>query len=169
MGAHRRPPLALAFVAAYVAVLAVVGWWPRQVDADVGIVHWSPVQTMARLVTVQPAEVLAGVEVAAHAALFVPVGVFIALRWRRASAGTAVVVASALALAIETVQWIAPIDRTASAVDLVADVAGGLLGFVAVRAVTHHPRAGATIVGGLVVIVLGVAAVLIWGMAVSTA
>ena len=168
MDSPPRPHGPVLLVAgAYAVLLALVGLWPEHVDSGLGLVDQPFVRTLAELLTVAPAQLVSVGEVLANLFLFVPVGVFVAYGWPKAHLPGAVIVAFAIALVIETIQWVAPIDRTASAVDLVVNAAGGCLGFAAVRAVRHHPRAQWLVLGGLALIVLGVAAVLVWGLTVS--
>lgn len=168
MAALSRPSdSAVAVALVYGLMLATVGWWPTHVDSGLALADLSVVRVAAHLVAVQPVQVVAATEVLANVLLFLPVGVFIALGWRRAIALDAVLVAAVISLAIETVQWLAPIDRTASIMDLLANAAGGLLGYAAIRTAESHPRAGATVLGGLVLVIVGVLAVLVWGMALG--
>ncbi|MCD9154530.1 VanZ family protein [Aeromicrobium duanguangcaii] len=159
--------IAAGIAGAYAVLLALIGWWPRHVDSGLGLVDQPVVHSLADALSVPPGHVVAAGEVMANVVLFVPIGLFLALGWRRASIGVAAAVALAVSVGIEVVQWLAPIDRTASAVDVVVNVAGGCLGFAAVRAVRGRPRAQRWVVGGLAVIVLLVAAVLVRGLTVS--
>ena len=73
----------------------------------------------------------------------------------------------AVAVAIEIAQWQGPIDRTASALDVVADVVGAVLGFAAMRAAAGGSRLARAGSWALAVVTLGVLGVLLVGLVVS--
>ncbi|MBC9226835.1 hypothetical protein GL325_10895 [Aeromicrobium sp. 636] len=154
----------LVLAGAYAVLLALVGLWPDHVDSGLGLVDQPVVRALAELLTVTPTRLVSLGEVLANLFLFVPVGVVVAYGWPRARLSVAGIAALAISAVIETVQWAAPIDRTASALDLVVNTAGGCLGFVVVQAVSGRQRAQWWVLGSLTAIVLAVCAVLVWGL-----
>ncbi len=156
------PTIALA--AAYGALLATIGLWPRHVDASLSLADWSVTRRAADLVTLTPEQVVATAEVSANAVLFVPVGLAVAFWWPRICVWAAVAAALSIAVVIELAQWLAPVDRTPSLIDLAANTAGACVGFVAVRAATAHPRWRVALLGTLIPVVVAVLGVLVWGL-----
>jgi glycopeptide antibiotics resistance protein len=75
---------------------------------------------------------LAVTDLVTNVILFVPFGSAIALRWPRLGAGRALVASAGLSLLVETVQWLAPIGRTAQVTDVLMNVLGGWLGWLLV-------------------------------------
>src|SRR5690606_37715769 len=134
---------------------------------NLGLVDLAFTRQLAELLSVQPVRLVASAEILANMALFVPVGLFVALGWARSNVWDAIAAAAGISLAIEMAQWVAPIDRTGSVRDLLANVAGACLGFLAVRATRGHPRARAVLLGLLGVIVLVVVGTLGWGLTSS--
>lgn len=156
------PTVALA--TAYGALLAGIGLWPRHVDASLSLADWSLTRRIAELITLTPHQLVAAGEVIANAVLFVPVGLAVAYWWPRASTWIAATVAFSIAMVIELVQWLAPVDRTPSLSDLAANTAGACLGFGVLRLATARPRLRAAVLGPLLLVVIGVLGVLVWGL-----
>lgn len=165
MDAATRPhgPM-LALAAVYVALLAVIGLWPRHVDASLSLADWPLTRRLAEPIALTPHQLVAAGEVIANAVLFIPVGLAVA-HWRpRASAWIVAAVAFSIAIVIELVQWLAPVDRTPSLSDLAANTAGACLGFGVLRLATARPRLRAAVLGPLLLVVIGVLGVLVWGL-----
>lgn len=148
----------------YGVLLAMVGLWPRHVDAGLSVADWSATRAVADLVTLRPEQLVAVGEVAANAVLFVPLGLVVAFWWPRATARRAAVAGLSIAFVIEVVQWLAPVDRTPSVVDLVANTLGACVGFATVRVAASRPRLGPPMLGSLGAVVLAVLGVLVWGL-----
>lgn len=148
----------------YAVLVATVGAWPRHVDSGLALVDWSLTRSVAHVTALTPTEVVQTGEVLANAILFVPVGLIVAWWWPRAGLLHAAGTALSIALVIETVQALAPLDRTTSIVDVVANTSGGVLGFALARLVEAHSRWRRSVLGGLGIVIGGVLAVLVWGL-----
>lgn len=138
MNAKARQGILLTALALYLVGLAFIGAWPSPVDR--------PLAGLLRDVidAVRGYPLTAGitymhVEGAANVLLFVPLGVIVALllptrRWWLAAVSGALISA-----AIETVQYLALSQRTASLGDVVNNTLGAVLGAAAIRIIRTHP------------------------------
>lgn len=151
----------------YVALLATIGLWPRHVDSGLAVVDWPLTIGIADVFSVTAAEVVTLAEVAANAIFFVPVGIFLALVFPRVTVLAAVALGCVLSGGIELIQWLGPVERTASILDVVADAGGAVLGFAALRAATHGSRLAKAALAVLVLVTLAVLAVLVGGLVTS--
>ena len=133
-------PRALRIIlGAYVAVLAVVGFFPSPVDRPIDAPLWRIIQWCGQhglgFIT------YAGVEFGANIALFVPLGMLIALlfgprRWWRAP-----VICFVATVIIELGQGALLPQRVASIGDVIANTVGGILGtLVAVAIIATAAR-----------------------------
>lgn len=77
-----------------------------------------------------PVSKLDGRDAVANALLYVPVGLFAALLWRssRQMVTWATALAFAVSFTIEFSQWVLPIDRAATAHDVIFNTLGGFVG-----------------------------------------
>lgn len=151
----------------YVVLLAAIGLWPRHVDDGLGIVDWPLTIGIADVLAVTASDVVSLAEVVANAVFFVPVGIFLALVLPRVSVLVAVALGCLLSGGIELIQWLGPVDRTASILDVVADTGGAVVGFIALRAAAHGSRPAQAALAALVLVTLGVLAVLVCGLLIS--
>ena len=131
MTAVPRRRTVLLLLVLYLAALACVGFWPTPVERPAA----GLLRSVLRFLQEQPltAGIRAGhVEVAANVALFVPLGVLVAMLlparrwWMAAAAG---LLGSA---AIEVVQFLALDQRQGSLRDIASNTAGALVGALAV-------------------------------------
>jgi len=159
----------LVVAAGYAVLLAAIGAWPRHVDSGLALVNWSLTRKLAEVSTLTPTQVVTTAEVVANGILFIPVGLIVAWWWPRATILHAGAAALALALVIEVVQAFAPIDRTTALSDVLANTAGGLVGFEIARFVERHPRLRVPGLAVLTAVVGGVFAVLVWGLFTASA
>ncbi|MFT4135445.1 VanZ family protein [Microbacterium sp.] len=125
--ARNRSPLALILLAVYAVVLAAVAFWPTPVDADLGRMLRA-ITRMVPVLTYQRIEFLANI------ALFVPLGILLAVVFARARHLVLPTVFLTTFL-IECTQALVLPERTPSIVDMVANTAGGCAGLLAVAAV----------------------------------
>lgn len=153
--------------ALYAVFLAAIGTWPRHVDSGLPLAEWALTRGIANVLGATPAQLVATAEVLANAVLFVPLGWMVAWWWPRAQVVAAVIAGLAVALTIEVAQQFAPIDRTPSLVDVVANVSGACVGFLAVRAVAARPQYRLAVLGSVGALVAAVVAVLLWGLATA--
>lgn len=136
--ATARRGVLLSILAAYLTGLAFMGAWPTPVDRPVA----GLLQDLLEAARGHP--LTAGVsymhvEGAANVLLFVPLGLIVALllpvrRWWLAG-----VAGGLISAAIETVQYLAVIQRQGSLVDVVNNALGAVLGAVTIRIVRTHP------------------------------
>ncbi|OOB90059.1 VanZ family protein [Rathayibacter sp. VKM Ac-2630] len=131
--------LTLAVGAPYLAALALVAFWPVPVDSGVR-------RLLDRLLAALARHGLGVIdydliERAANVALFVPLGVLLALHLRARWAWLAVVVGATTSAVIETGQLLFLSDRFATTDDVVMNTLGAAIGTVlgaVVRAVLQH-------------------------------
>ena len=120
--ARRVRRVGLRLLALYAAALALVAFWPTPVDRGAtGLLR-----EIARVVPVLSYDV---VEFTANIALFVPLGVLLALALPRRRA-LVLPIALVVTSAIEVGQAVFLTERTASARDVVANMAGAALGLL---------------------------------------
>ncbi|SKB07325.1 VanZ family protein [Aeromicrobium choanae] len=162
----RVPRAVLVLAVLYVVLAAAIGLWPRHVDSGLGVEAWPLTTTIADVLSVPASRVVDGAEVLANTLFFVPVGAVVAVALPRASVLLAVAAGLAIAVVIELVQGLGPLDRTASLLDVVADVAGAVLGFGAVRAASSGSPAARAAVAMLAAVVLVVLGVLLAGLVI---
>ncbi|MBD1269866.1 VanZ family protein [Aeromicrobium tamlense] len=168
MQQRRRPTRAVIVLAAlYVLLLAAIGLWPRHVDSGLAVQDWRLTSAIADALSISTDRVVDAAEVLANVVFFVPVGVLVAWALPRASILVAALLGGAVAIVIEIAQWQGPIDRTASVLDVAADVVGAVLGFAAMRAAAGGSRLARTGSWALAVVTVGVLAVLLTGLVVS--
>ena len=163
----RVPRAVVVLAVLYVVLAAAIGLWPRHVDSGLGVESWPLTTAIAEALSVPASRVVDGAEVLANTVFFVPVGAVVAVVLPRASVLVAVGVGLVLATGIELVQWLGPLDRTASLLDVVADVAGAVLGFGAVRAASSGSPVARTAFAMLAAVTLGVLGVLLFGLVVT--
>lgn len=133
MAEHRRASrphaVAAAVFALYAVALVAIVFWPTPVDRGAGRL----LSAITRRIPFLTYDVI---EFTANIALFVPFGILLAilLKPRRRSLVVAQVVAFAfaIALAIEVSQGVFLAERTASVLDVVANMCGAVLGSGAV-------------------------------------
>ena len=118
----KRPKL---WLAAYGVALALIAFWPTQVDEGARPL----LDAITRAVPLLTYPVI---EFSANIALFVPLGALLQLTLRRPA--RAVVVAMLLSAAIEATQALALGGRTGSVLDIVANTAGAAVGAAIVGA-----------------------------------
>ncbi|WP_286930598.1 MULTISPECIES: VanZ family protein [Aeromicrobium] len=155
----RVPRAVIALAVLYVVLAAAIALWPRHVDSGLGVETWPLTTAIADVLSVPASRVVEGAEVLANTLFFVPVGAVVAVALPRASVLVAVAAGLVIAVAIELAQGLGPLDRTASLLDVVADVAGAVLGFGAVRAASSGSpvaRAAFAMLAAVVLVVLGV-------------
>lgn len=149
--------------AGYLVLLALVALWPRHVDSGLGIVDWELTWQIAARLGMDAPALASAAESAANAVLFVPAGALVAWRFPRAPIGWAMS-GFALSAAIETVQLLAPIDRTPSWNDVLMNGLGTAAGFALVRLAPRHRIARGVLFGLVGIVVLTVLGVLVWGL-----
>ncbi|OUZ12123.1 hypothetical protein BHE97_02710 [Aeromicrobium sp. PE09-221] len=118
--------------AVYLAVLALVAWWPTHVDAGLGVVDWRVTRGLATVLGISAGSAYAVIEVSANVALFVPFGVLVAW-WGGWAWWRVAIIGALVSTVIEAVQAVAPLDRTASVGDVLANTAGAALGALVAR------------------------------------
>lgn len=150
---------------AYALVLALIAWWPRHVDAGLGIVDWPVTRWLADLFGTDPRRINEVAQIAANVVLFVPLGALVARVLPDRGLVAAVIAGGLMSGLIEVVQSIALPDRTASWGDVAANTAGAVAGALVVAAVPRRPRARRVYLGLVGAVVLGVLGVLVWGLA----
>jgi len=126
-------------LAPYAIAVLLLTWLPAE---DAGKVT-GIVATLARLVATWgvPVETAYAVfEFAANIALFVPLGVLLAVGWRRMPAWAIVAVGCAASTIIELVQLAIP-SRYSTLSDVIANTLGTAVGLVIVRAGDRRPSA----------------------------
>lgn len=138
MKAKTRWGILLTALALYLIGLAFVGAWPTPVDR--------PLAGLLRDVidAVQGYPLTAGItymhiEGAANVLLFVPLGLIIALLLPTRRWWLAAVAGALISAAMETVQYLALSQRTASLGDIVNNTLGAVLGAAAIRIIRTHP------------------------------
>lgn len=161
----RRVVIVLAVL--YVGLVAAIGLWPRHVDAGLGVETWPLTTAIADALSVPASRVVEGAEVLANTLLFVPVGAVVAVALPRASVLAAIAAGLGVAVAIELFQWFGPLDRTASLLDVAADVVGAVIGFGAVRAASSGSPVARAASATLAAVTLGVLVVLLCGLMIS--
>lgn len=124
-------------LAVYVVALAGIAFWPDPVDRDAR-------PLLLALNRLLPWATLARVEFAANIALFVPLGILVAILLR--SRHLVVPIAIVTTVAIEAAQAVALDRRTPSVLDIVANVTGACVGLLMVSVVewlsTRRPAPG---------------------------
>ncbi|WP_181905682.1 VanZ family protein [Microbacterium bovistercoris] len=128
----RREALLAASACIYAIVLALIAFWPQHVDSAVPSRFWRMLETTIPFITYER------VEFGANILLFVPLGILLALllparRW------LAVPSAALVSAVIETVQGVFISGRTASILDVVANVIGASIG-LAIVAIAYRAR-----------------------------
>ena len=126
-------------LAPYAIAVLLLTWLPAE---DAGKVT-GIVATLARLVATWGVPVEAAYamfEFAANIALFVPLGVLLAVGWRRMPAWAIVAVGCAASTIIELVQLAIP-SRYSTLSDVIANTLGTAVGLVIVRAGDRRPSA----------------------------
>ena len=120
--AHRVRRVGLRLLALYAAALALIAFWPTPVDRGAtGLLR-----EIARVVPLLSHDV---VEFTANIALFVPLGVLLALALPRRRV-LVLPIALVVTSAIEVGQAVFLAERTASVRDVVANTAGAALGLL---------------------------------------
>jgi glycopeptide antibiotics resistance protein len=126
---HPLKNLYRVLLVAYVAVVALIVFWPTPVDRPVaGRVNeavQSAQQAGATAVT------YSSVEIAANVAMFVPLGALLVLSFSRMPWWIAALLCAALSSLIELSQLVFISERFATMVDVAANTAGATLGALA--------------------------------------
>ncbi|MCM3697182.1 VanZ family protein [Microbacterium oleivorans] len=119
-----RPPASVPalVLTGYVAVLALIAFWPTPVDAGVAPL----LDALSRRL---PAITRPRVEFVANVALFVPFGVLLPLLLRR-SLELVLPIAIVATVAIECMQALVLAQRVPSVLDIVANVTGACVGML---------------------------------------
>lgn len=147
----------------YVVLLVAIGLWPRHVDSALGVANWPLARGIAALIGTSAENVTRLGEMGANVVLFVPVGV-LAAWWSRRPFLAAAGVGAVISVGFEVAQWWWLVDRTPSVVDVVTNVTGAVLGCALVRFLPPPGTGRTVVVSAAVVLVVGVLAVLVWGL-----
>jgi VanZ family protein len=118
-------------LAAHVAVVALIVFWPTPVDRPVT----GQIRTAVRAVQHAGATSISysTVEIAANVAMFVPLGVLVVLAEPRRPWWWAPVAAGVFACVIEAVQFVFVAERFATWVDVAANTTGAVIGALGVH------------------------------------
>lgn len=134
--AHASPGAVVVRVvlAGYTVALALIAFWPTPVDAGLA-------RLLAALTRRLPVLTYERIEFLANIAMFVPLGVLLAIVLVRSRALVLPIVFVTTFL-IECVQALLLPERTPSVMDIVANTAGGCMGLLAVAAAETLGRLG---------------------------
>lgn len=142
MNAKARRGILLIALVLYLIGLAFIGAWPSPVDRPLaGLLR--DVIDAVRGYPLTSGITYMHIEGAANVLLFVPLGVIVALLLPTRRWWVAAVSGALISAAIETVQYLALSQRTASLGDVVNNTLGAVLGAAAIRIIRTHPARAA--------------------------
>lgn len=132
-GVRRGTTLPDLLIAVTVATILILTLRAGSVFRPVGAWQLQPFGDLLIALRLGPRDVaLALLDLVGNVVLFAPFGGALALRWPSLRAGHATAIALLLSLAVETIQSLASIGRTAQVTDLLMNALGGWLGWLAV-------------------------------------
>lgn len=136
-----RSVTAMILGVSYAALLGAVLLWPTHVDENLDVVAWPGVATALGLLGLSDAVGYQLIEIAANVVLFAPLGVIVALSVRRHRVWWTILVAGLASVAVESIQWLWLPGRTASFVDVVANITGAAVAALVVTWLSGWRRA----------------------------